>query len=175
MPRLLSVALVLLVVSSCSAGLARVVHPGDTTRVGAHEGALIVASEQAPRVDLTLCVDGDRGRCAEVGPTLPDGGLEVYLLPAGRYCVVHVRCEEAPGVLSEHDVPDDEVRCIEIAAGGVVYPGHVVFDRSVASGRVCAGRADWLPHDSIDADLRAAYPALGARVTLATPVAMTRP
>ncbi len=151
-------------------GMGRVVHAGETTRLTADEGVLLVAAQEAARVDLRFCVDGNRGRCADVGPTLPDGGLEVYVLPAGRYCLMHVRCEETPGTISEHDVPDDEARCVDVEAGQIAYPGHVVFDRSQASGRECAGRADWLLHETIDADLRAAYPAIGGpHVTLGSP------
>lgn len=165
----------LLLLSACGGGhgLARVVHSGESARVRAGEGVVLIASEQAPRVDLLLCLDGDRGRCADVGPTQPDGALEVYVLPAGRYCVMHVSCEATLGVVAEHDVPADEVRCFDVAADHIAYPGHVIFDRSAASGDVCAGRADWLPHETVDADLDATYPNLnGPRVTITAPTQM---
>ena len=134
------------------------------------EGVLIVATEADHQVALRMCVAGDRGRCAELGPTPRDGTLEVYALPEGRYCMVRVQCEERPGVTTQYDVPERDVRCIDVVAGQIAYGGHLIFDRSEGSAHVCAGRSDWILHDAIDAELAAEYPQLGGpRVTLSAP------
>jgi hypothetical protein len=154
------------VLSSC--GLGHAIRPHERATLGAGEGLLVVGSEGAHEVVSRWCADGDRGRCAEVGPTEDDGTPSVYALPAGRYCVMHVRCSDA-GRVAEHDVPDDEARCVEVTAQQIAYPGHIVFDRSADSGIACAGRADFLLHDGIDVELRESHPAMGGHATLAPP------
>jgi hypothetical protein len=146
-----------------------VVRQGGTTQLASNEGAIVLAAEAAPRVELLLCVEGDRSACADLGPTRSDATPDVYAIVAGHYCITHVRCVDEAGATFEHDVPEDEMRCIDIEAGQLVYPGHLRFDRSERSGQVCAGRADFLPHESIDADLRAAYPALNRRPVVVSP------
>jgi hypothetical protein len=165
--RLLACSMVL-AIGCGGGGPARLVAPAAPPSLRTTDGLLVVASE-ADRATFRYCRDAT-GECAVVGPTPTGGTTMVYALEAGRWCLTHVACEPAAGDLAEHDVPDGEVLCIEVTAQQVSYPGHVHFDRSIEADLPCAGRATFLMHPDIDAELASAHPGLRSpRITLTPP------
>jgi hypothetical protein len=121
----------------------------------------IVATDSERAVELSLCVDGDLLRCVRAGPVSPSHSLVVYAVPAGRYCVMSIR-HESPGGDAEFDLDERQAPCFLVAAGALVYPGHVGI-RPV-SATLAWDRLLGLHHvPSIDAQLSRAYPFLAAR------------
>jgi hypothetical protein len=114
-------------------------------------GLLILATESDQLVTLDFCRDGDDSNCARVGPISPSDSLVVYALAPGSYCLREITWGYDWFGTSWHPRRPD---CIDVAAGVVTYPGHLVLDGDGPHG--------WVRRGTAHAQFATAYPNLSA-------------
>lgn len=175
MRRGIASAVVLVGVTSCGGGHA--LSGRDTLALGRDEGLFVLAGDTTGQLSISICRDADVMRCADVGPVSAATPLAVVQVQAGRWCLIKVECivegGGGEGLGVQEEIPPDEAECVNVAAGGIAYPGHFVY-RTRGTGTLAEQvQSGWAARtDELQRQLRASYPNL--RSVVVNPVSFAR-
>jgi len=158
-------------------GLGRLILPDEPLVLG-DDTLFVLAVHTNEYAMLQYCRDGDLASCLTTGQLTREQAPQVFALPPGRYCLMHIEVYPGTGALGgvHHDIPPERAECFDAEPGVITYPGDIWITALPTQGIYWQIRARAVFDHDIEQRLFAVYPDLvGRTVATVHPVPLARP
>lgn len=169
--------LVLAAFTIAGCGVGHLVRPDDHLALGT-DTLFVLAVHSNEYATLTFCRDADYGSCLTTPQLRRDQPVQLYQVPAGRYCLLDILIEPytgGSGSVHIQILPERSV-CFVARTGVIAYPGDLELTSTPVDGAYWTVVPHWSSSDDIDQRVDAQYPVIrGAIIEVSRPVPYLAP